>query len=173
MTKKKKRTIYRMAVLGLFAVLMFYAAYQGLNEEPKTALTTIGDSAPNFAGKTIAGDMLVLSNERKGKTLVNFWGTWCEPCKREMPALEAAYSRHKDDGFSIVSVNLGQSHFVTEQFVEQYDLSFPMLIDKDGSIKEAYYVGNLPASFLIDEGGNIKEVHEGELTEEKLEEWID
>lgn len=173
MDKKKKRLIYRTAILGVFAIMIFYAAYKSMEEEPKTALTLIEEEAPNFAGETLKGKLLVLTDEIQGKTLINFWGSWCEPCKREMPALESAYSNHKNDGFNVVSINLGQSNFVTQQFVDKYSLTFPVLIDKDGSIKEAYQVGNLPASFLVDEDGVIEQVHEGELSEEMLDEWID
>lgn len=172
MDKKKKRLIYRTSILGLFAIMIFYAAYKSMEEEPKTALTIVEEEAPNFAGKTLAGDVLVLTNEMQGKTVINFWGSWCEPCKREMPALETAYSDYKNKGFNVISINLGQSDFVTRQFVDQYNLTFPVLIDEDGSIKEAYHVGNLPASFLVDAEGVIEQVHEGELSEEMLEEWI-
>ena len=173
MDKKKKRLIYRTSILSIFAVMIFYAAYKSMEEEPKTALAIIEEEAPNFAGETLAGDLLVLTNEIEGKTLINFWGSWCEPCKREMPALETAYSTHKNDGFNVISINLGQSDLVTRQFVDQYNLTFPVLIDQDGSIKEAYHVGNLPASFLVDEDGLIEQVHEGELSEEMIDEWID
>ncbi|MFD1031560.1 thiol-disulfide oxidoreductase ResA [Metaplanococcus flavidus] len=172
MDKKKKRLIYRVSVLGLLAAMVFYAAYQGIKEEPETAMTSHGNDAPNFAGVTLAEEMLVLSNEIEGKTLINFWGTWCEPCKREMPALETAYTQYKEDGFKVISINLGQSEFVTNQFVDQYKLTFPVMIDSDGSIKEAYSVHNLPASFLVDENGVIEQIHEGELSEEMLEGWI-
>ena len=172
MDKKKKRLIYRTLILGVLAMMVFYAVYQGVNDEPETALTTIQEKAPNFSGKTLTGDTFVLTDETQKKTLINFWGSWCEPCKREMPALETAYSTHKDDGFTVISINLGQSDFVTQQFVKQYNLTFPVLIDQDGSIKEAYHVGKLPASFLVDEDGIIEQVHEGELSEEMLEEWI-
>lgn len=172
MDKKKKRLIYRTSILGVLAVMVLYAVYQGVNDEPETALTTLQEEAPNFSGETLTGDRFVLTDENQKKTLINFWGTWCEPCKREMPALETAYSTHKADGFNVISINLGQSNFVTQQFVKQYNLTFPVLIDQDGSIKEAYHVGKLPASFLVDEDGIIEQVHEGELSEEMLEEWI-
>lgn len=172
MDKKKKRLIYRTTILGVLAMMVFYAVYQGINEEPETALTSAEEKAPNFSGKTLTGDTLVLTDEIEKKTLINFWGSWCEPCKREMPALETAYSTYKNEGFNVISINLGQSDFVTQQFVKQYNLTFPVLIDQDGSIKEAYRVGKLPASFLVDEDGIIEQVHEGELSEEMLEEWI-
>lgn len=172
MDKKRKRMIYRISVLGLLAAMVFYAAYESMKEEPETAMTSKGKQAPNFAGETVADDMLVLSNELEGKTLINFWGSWCEPCKREMPALESAHSKYKNDGFKVISINLGQSDFIAGQFIDQYQLTFPVMIDQDGSIKEAYRVGNLPASFLVDENGVIEEVHEGELSEEMLEGWI-
>ena len=73
----------------------------------------------------------------------------------------------------MISINLGQSDFVAQQFINQYNLTFPILIDKDGSIKEAYHVGNLPVSFLVDADGLIEKVHEGELTSAMLDEWVD
>lgn len=173
MVKKKKRFIYRISVLSILAAMVFYAAYLSINGKPETAMTSQGKQAPNFAGETVADDMLVLSNELEGKTLINFWGSWCEPCKREMPALENAHSQYKEDGFKVISINLGQSVFVTKQFIDQYKLTFPVMIDQDGSIKEAYRINKLPASFLVDENGVIEQVHEGELSEEMLEGWID
>lgn len=172
MDKKKKRMVYRISVLGLLAAMVFYAVYQGAKEGEVTAFTTQGEPAPDFAGETLTEEKLVLSNELEGKTLINFWGTWCEPCKREMPALETAHTQYKEKGFKVISINVGQSNFVTGQFVDQYNLTFPVMIDTDGSIKEAYRVHNLPASFLLDENGVIEQVHEGELTAEMLEGWV-
>lgn len=172
MDKKKKRLIYRISILGILAMMVFYAVYQGINDEPETALSTVKEKAPNFSGETLTGDSFVLKDEVQGKTLINFWGSWCEPCKREMPALENAYSTYKTEGFNVISINLGQSDFVTQKFVDQYKLSFPVLIDQDGAIKEAYRVGKLPASFLVNKDGVIEQVHEGELSEKMLDEWI-
>lgn len=172
MDKKKKRLIYRSLVLGTLVIMVIYAIYQGINDEPETAMSTIKEKAPNFSGQTLMGDSLVLKNEMQGKTLINFWGSWCEPCKREMPALENVYTSNKADGFNVISINLGQSEFVTQKFVDQFKLSFPVLIDQDGAIKEAYHVGKLPASFLVNQDGVIEQVHEGELSEEMLIEWI-
>lgn len=172
MDKKKKRLIYRITILTALGLAIGITIYFSSFHEEKTALETVGDQAPNFVSETLVGSKLELEDSRSGKTLVNFWGTWCEPCKREMPALEGAYSNYKDKGFSVVSVNLGQSNLVVEQFTKQYDLSFPVVIDKDGSIRQAYYVGKLPASFLVNSDGIIEEVHEGEVSEEMLEDWI-
>lgn len=173
MSKKKKRLVYRTSILGLLALMVVFAVYQGIEDDTKTALNTQGEIAPNFTGITSKDDKLVLKNELEGKTLINFWGSWCEPCKREMPALETAHSQYSDRGFKVISVNLGQSDFVTDQFIKQYNLTFPVLIDQDGSIKNAYHVGKLPVSFLVDADGVIQKVHEGELTETMLNNWID
>ncbi|NLY80954.1 MAG: thiol-disulfide oxidoreductase ResA [Lysinibacillus sp.] len=172
MEKKRKRALYRSVFLIVSFSIIGITIYLSSFIEDKNALSTVGDPAPNFIGKTLTGEKLELKEHATEKTLINFWGTWCEPCKREMPALENVYSQYKDEGFSIVSVNLGQSNFVVEQFIEQYNLSFPVIIDKDKSIRQAYYVGNLPVSFLINSEGEIIKVHEGELSEKMLEEWI-
>lgn len=172
MDKKKKRLIYRTSILGALVIMIIFAIYQGMIDEPETAMSTIKEKAPNFSGETLVGESLTLEDDMQEKTLINFWGSWCEPCKREMPTLETAYANKKADGFNVISINLGQSDFVTQKFVDQFDLSFPVLIDQDGAIKEAYHVGKLPASFLVNQDGIIERVHEGELSEEMLNEWI-
>lgn len=172
MEKKKKRFLIRVFLLGILATIIFFTIYQNLSGDQKNALATKGEKATNFTGETILGEKIELKETGTEKTLINFWGSWCEPCKREMPALETAYSTYNSDDFTIISVNMGESNFVIDKFINQYNLSFPVISDRDSSIKQAYEVGNLPVTFLVDSEGIIEEVHEGELTEEMLNDWI-
>jgi cytochrome c biogenesis protein CcmG/thiol:disulfide interchange protein DsbE len=127
--------------------------------------------APAFTLETLDGDSLSLSAYRGQVVLVNFWGTWCEPCKRELPALQAANERYGDKGLTIIGVNLtddeqtqGQSEEDIRNFVEQFNLTYPIVLDRDGSVTDAFRVFPLPTSFFIDAQGQIRYVHVGELT---------
>ena len=170
MEKKTKRLLLRIFLLGIMAILIFYSVYQNLNDDQKNALATKGENATNFTGETILGEKIELTKTGTEKTLINFWGSWCEPCIREMPALESAYSKYNN--FALISVNVGESKLVIDQFINRYNLSFPVISDRDSSIRQAYHVGNLPVTFLVDSEGIIEEVHEGELTEEMLNDWM-
>ena len=127
--------------------------------------------APAFSLQTVAGDRISLTAYRGKVVLVNFWGTWCEPCKRELPALQAANERLGAKGLAIIGVNLtddeklqGVSEDGIRQFVAQYNLTYPIALDREGSVTNAFRVFPLPTSFFIDAQGQIRYVHVGELT---------
>jgi cytochrome c biogenesis protein CcmG/thiol:disulfide interchange protein DsbE len=135
------------------------------------AMGEVNRPAPAFSLQTLAGDSVSLTEYSGKVVLLNFWGTWCEPCKREMPALQAANERYGDQGLAIIGVNLTddeQLQGVTEeqvrQFVAQYNLTYPIALDRDGSVTNAFRVYPLPTSFFIDAQGRIRYVHVGELT---------
>lgn len=120
----------------------------------------VGFQAPDFTLPAVDGSDLNLSDFRGQAVLLNFWATWCPPCRAEMPAFERAYQEWQEMGFIILAVNA--THQDTRQaaleFVQQYGLSFPILFDLDGTINRLYQVRSLPTSFFIDPQGNIREV---------------
>jgi peroxiredoxin len=135
------------------------------------AMGEVNRPAPAFSLQTVAGDSVSLTAYRGKVVLVNFWGTWCEPCKREMPALQTANERYGDKGLVIIGVNLtddeklqGVSEEGVRKFVAQYNLTYPIALDRDGSVTNAFRVFPLPTSFFIDAQGRIRYVHVGELT---------
>ncbi|MEI7644852.1 MAG: redoxin domain-containing protein [Chloroflexales bacterium] len=135
------------------------------------AMGEVNRPAPAFSLQTVAGDSVSLTAYRGKVVLVNFWGTWCEPCKRELPALQAANERLGAKGLAIIGVNLtddeklqGVSEDRIRQFVAQYNLTYPIALDRDGSVTNAFRVFPLPTSFFIDAQGQIRYVHVGELT---------
>ena len=95
-------------------------------------------------------------SELRGKVVfLNFWATWCPPCRDEMPSMESLYRRYKDEGLEIVAVNLRESHEQVLAFMNEYELTFPAVLDLDGRIGGAYGVQAIPTSFLINREGQI------------------
>lgn len=119
-----------------------------------------GFSAPDFTLTTLSGKTLTLSDLRGQVVLLNFWASWCLPCKGEMPALQHAYSDYHDLGLEIVAVNATDqdSEQNARAFVEEYQLSFPIPMDVDGSVSQKYTLRGLPTTFFIDRQGQIQKV---------------
>ncbi len=125
----------------------------------------IGSEAPDFSAVSLATGREVSFREeyRGGVTLVNIWATWCEPCKKEIPALDTLYRSLKDRGFRIaaVSIDTGDSTTV-RSFLEQFDVAFDVLHDPTRSIEQIYQTTGVPESFLVDHEGRIVRIVYGD-----------
>jgi len=135
-----------------------------------TAMGEINRPAPQFVLPALAGSEIDLSAYRGRVVLLNFWGTWCEPCKRELPALQAAHQELNEAGLSVIGINLtydettkGNSLSDVAAFLAQYGVDFPIALDTEGDTTQDYRVFPLPTSFFIDREGRIRYVHIGEL----------
>lgn len=119
-----------------------------------------GFQAPDFELTSLEGKTYRLSDLRGRPLLVNFWASWCAPCRSEMPAMERVYQQYREQGFLILAVNSTHQDQASKAgaFTAELGLSFPILLDQDGSISGLYRVRALPSSFFIDERGTIKEV---------------
>jgi thiol-disulfide isomerase/thioredoxin len=138
-----------------------------------------GDPAPFLTGSDLAGEITTVRWKSSSATIVNFWATWCEPCREEMPALQELYGRRADDGLAIVGVHLlGSSKNEISTFVEQTGARYPILLG-DVSIARQWTVGLLPTSFLIDDKGVVVRRYVGATPEQiaglvaDAEAWLD
>ena len=113
--------------------------------------------APDFALEDMDGEIHRLSDLRGRVVMVNFWATWCPPCREEMPSMEAVYQGLKDEGFQVLAVNQWESPDQVFPYMGQLDVypSFPVLFDRDSSVAEAYGVKGLPTTVLIDPQGRV------------------
>lgn len=160
---KKNRIYVRVAILGLLLVALVFALYSSFVKDPNAV--KVGRSAPNFSLEQLRGSELAL-DDLKGKGVVlNFWGTWCEPCKAEMPALQKKYETYKDKGLVVVGVNIGESPITIEPFINQFGIDFPILLDRKSQITKLYRIGPIPTTFFISPEGKVEEIFIGQLNE--------
>lgn len=115
----------------------------------------VGMRAPNFSTVTLEGEPVALEDLRGQVVLINFWATWCTPCKEEMPDFQRVYERFNPRGFTVLAVNFLEKPEQIEPFVEEYGLDFPIALDQEAEINDRYRVIAYPTSFIVDGNGVI------------------
>jgi cytochrome c biogenesis protein CcmG, thiol:disulfide interchange protein DsbE len=165
-----------MALFG--AVLVLGAGWIWFTRVPLTAQAdrlnpepAIGYLAPDFALITLDGAEFRLSEVRGTPVVLNFWATWCGPCRRELPALQAAAERYADEVL-IVGVDQGEEAATVQGFVDDLGLTFPIPMDRELAVAGEYNVKGLPTTFFVDSHGVIRHVWAGEMNSVTLAEGI-
>ncbi|MGE7621628.1 thiol-disulfide oxidoreductase ResA [Viridibacillus sp. NPDC096237] len=171
MDKKKKRFYVRTLILAILVAAIGYTIYTTATKD-EIPLLKVGAEAPDFSLVDLDGQTHRLSDYKGKGVMLNFWGTWCKPCKKEMPAINDQYKAFKDQGIEVISINQAQTVFEVENFISDFNLEFPVVIDKTKSVTRAYNVDKLPASVFIDPKGKVVRVYEGEMTSEMLAEFF-
>jgi cytochrome c biogenesis protein CcmG, thiol:disulfide interchange protein DsbE len=128
-----------------------------------------GFLAPDFTLSLLDGDEIRLSDLRGQPVLINFWASWCRPCRAEMPELQAAASQHADVGLVVLGVNQLEPLSDVSSFVQELALTFPIPLDMEGKVSAAYQVRGLPTSFFVDAEGVIRDAFTGPLSTGLLE----
>jgi len=133
----------------------------------------VGGPAPEITLKDLQGQEVRLSDLRGKIVLLNFWATWCKPCKEEMPAMQASYDRLRDQGFVVLAVNELEDTEKVIEHVRKHGHTFPVVMDHDNVVANRYGVVGLPASFLVDRQGVVREQIFGSLlTEERIADLV-
>jgi cytochrome c-type biogenesis protein len=141
------------------------------NSPPSVGIA-IGNRAANFETITDRGQPISLQDLRGQVVLLNFWATWCGPCRIEMPEFEAIYNEHKDAGFTILAVNNAEPLDDVQGFREEFDLSFPLAMDERADIQNLYNIFSYPSTFIVDRDGIIVARHFGPLTAEQISDLV-
>ena len=124
-----------------------------------THASSIGDNAPLFSLRDIHGRAWPL-DDLKGKVVfINFWATWCTPCRKELPMLNELQKKSKD--VVVLAVNIDKKRSNVESFLKGYSLNIPILLDPDGRVVASYGARAMPASFILDRDGKVRFVHYG------------
>lgn len=169
---KKKRLIMRSLILSIMLVAVIYTLYANFTKGTAGNLT-VGDKAPDFVLSDMEGNKHQLSDYEGKGVFLNFWGTWCKPCEREMPYMNNQYKVYKDQGVEILAVNVGEPEFSINKFVQKHDLVFPILKDSNKDVLTLYNVKPLPTTMLIDPTGTIVEIETGEVSEARIIEMME
>jgi peroxiredoxin len=170
--KKKKRLLIRTTILLILLSAVTYTLYANLYSKDELNKVRVNDQAPDFTLPSIDGEEVNASGFEGKALLINFWGSWCGPCKNEMPAIEEAYNQYKDDGFEVLTINIRESEFAVKKFLESNNLSLPVVMDKEAEVYDAYAVRNLPASFFVTPEGKVNRIYQGEMTREEIDRWV-
>ncbi len=117
----------------------------------------IGNRAPNFQLQNLAGENISLEALRGSPVLINFWATWCGPCKIEMPYLQQIYDSQSAKGLVLYAIDVGESGTVAGKYLADNNLSLPVLLDTDRKVTTAYGITAIPTTFFIDRNGIIRQ----------------
>jgi peroxiredoxin len=163
-----------LLILGLSG--LFVISQPGVSNERNLEISAIPVAveypAPKLELFDLEGKPVSLENLRGNIILVNNWATWCPPCKEEMPVFEDFYQEHKQEGFTIIAVEAGQSEAEVASFVNSYQLSFPIWLDPQNKALDAFRNQRLPSSYLIDRVGTVRMAWTGEITRKTLDQYV-
>ena len=143
---------FRLVLLAVALVLlpaMAQAAAQGLTAVPARPL------APGFELRDPDGNIHRLSDYRGRVAIVNFWATWCPPCRAEMPSMERAWKQIESEGILMIGINVAEDLETVNAFTEEYPVTFPLLLDEDAKVSIEWPVRGMPTTFVVDTEGRI------------------
>lgn len=150
MTISNIRISYPWQILALIVILLNPALAGDINE-----------SAPDFTLPGDNGQAVSLSDLHGQVVMINFWASWCGPCRQEMPLLEQIHQRYEPLGFTLLGVNVEENSSDAKAFLEDRPVSFPILFDPDNGVSKLYDVVAMPSTVLIDRKGNVRYLHHG------------
>lgn len=160
-----------LAFGGLLGLLIFLGGNQPLTAQRERQIPQSGQKFPDFSLESLDGEKIAFS-ELVGKPIVvNFWATWCDPCKEEMPLFEAIY--RENSGIVVLGVNYNEPANIIRRFVEERGITFPVLLDADGKIAERFQVFGFPTTYFIDRDGILRGTHVGQLDEQILLSYLE
>ena len=159
-------SLKHIAIHSLLGVLLLAAPASSLT----AASIKVGDTFPDFAKFKLEGK---LPDDLKGKVvLVDFWASWCAPCKKSFPALNELHQRYADKGLVIIAVNVDEQRAKMEQFLKNIPASFAVFRDAEQKLVGAVEVESMPTSFLLDASGHVRFTHVGYLGDETEKQYI-
>jgi DsbE subfamily thiol:disulfide oxidoreductase len=157
-------------LLGL-AILWSSGVFRGTGGTQASKVPLVGQVMPDFSLMRIDGSTGKLSDFKGHPVLVNFWATWCAPCKEEMPLLQSYYQKYSPD-LVVLGVNYEDGKFVAQQYLQENGIKFPVYLDSDGTTVVNYAVRGFPTTFFIDKDGVLRSEHIGQLNEELLSQYL-
>ncbi|MDD4875718.1 MAG: redoxin domain-containing protein [Dehalococcoidales bacterium] len=144
------------ATVAITLILVLALVMSGCNLNQSQGIEK-GDIAPDFQLQNLEGQTISLSNLRGNPILINFWATWCPPCRSEMPHIQDIYEEWSDTELVLLVINIGENSSKVEDFMQSNDLSFPILLDTRQNVAQSYNITGIPTTFFIDKDGIIQD----------------
>jgi thiol-disulfide isomerase/thioredoxin len=149
--------ILRCPALPRFVV----AAILAIAAAAAVASVTTQSGAPDFTLPSLDGPNLRLREQRGQVVMINFWASWCGPCRTEMPHLSRLYDKYRNSGFTVLAVNIDEDPRKAAGLAKQLGMKFPVLLDSDKKVSRLYDLGTMPSTVLVDRDGRVRYVHRG------------
>ena len=179
MEKNSKIILAGLIIIIVAAILILQNPFkesesiEGVLQNNENTGLDIGNLAPDFILQSLGGNNVQLSSFRgKKAVVVNFWATWCPPCREEMPAFEDMFVRNKDN-LEVLGVNLQESERAISNFLLEIPVTYTLLLDPDAEVKEIYNIFTQPVTYFVDKDGIIADKKFGPLTPKEIEDKFD
>lgn len=152
--KKFVATLIASVIISALTTIPF-TANAGVSKKQTIDAVKVIKPAPNFSLKDTNDNVRKLSDYRGHVVAVNFWATWCPPCRHELPSMEKTYKALKKTGFRIIGVNVGEKWDTVASFLSNFSLTYPIVLDTDSSAMQKWNIIGLPTTFIVDKEGRI------------------
>ncbi|MGD8813576.1 MAG: TlpA disulfide reductase family protein [Anaerolineales bacterium] len=158
---RKRWSLLMVGVFVLCATWIGLSSLTSVDERSADrAVPRQGFAAPDFTLEALHGGEITLSDLRGKAVILNLWASWCLPCRAEMPAIQRVYEKHRDRGLEILAIHATyqDTRASAQAFIDEHDLTFPILLDTTGEVASLYHLRALPTTFFIDRQGIIQQV---------------
>lgn len=125
------------------------------------AAVTVSTGAPDFTLPSLGGENVRLQEQRGRVVMINFWASWCGPCREEMPHLSRLYEKYRASGFTVLAINIDEDPHKAARLAQQLGMRFPVLLDTGKQVSRTYDLSAMPSTVLVDRDGRVRHVHRG------------
>ncbi len=175
--KGSNKWIVYVFLIAIFVAVAGYVVNEGVDipllsgqssGPPSGVGPNVGMLAPDFTLKDPQGNQVSLSGFRGRPVMINFWATWCPPCRYEMPFMETVYRERAADGLVILAVSIDEDPNEVPRFMKEFGITFPVVLDTDQSVATKYRIRPIPTSFFVDKDGVIRDMEIGAMDKKTI-----
>ena len=171
--KLKAIVIFLLAMLiAGFTIFLAIGVMGTTTATSRSGKELVGKKAPSFVAPKVGGQLVSLENYKNKPLVLNFWASWCPPCRDETPGMERIWRKYEDQGVVILGINVQDGEKEAERYISEFGVTFSNALDLDGSITVDYGVTGLPVTFFIDNDSVVTGRWVGSISEDRLDNWV-
>jgi peroxiredoxin len=173
---KKNILIWGTALILIVVAIFVTKGYKENNTKitdiTEKSKVTDANKSIDFTLSDLDGNKVSLKDFRGKNVYLNFWATWCPPCRKEMPAIEKVYQEYKDKGLVVLTIDIGEDKETVKNFIKDNKYNFKVLLDSDQNIASQYNISAIPVSYFINKDGSIATKRVGALEENEMRQYV-